>query len=409
MDRPSVSALANIAKQESQNLQFHLDKVVHLEFFADDATYHEAFKGHKFPNLEFLSLDANELNNDESLEPYLQPKLKSLRFYGGPISDAFLEKLENSCPRLEELLIDNPRDLISPEGFLRFLDGAKGLKHLTVMHGMERVMTDSVFIALATKPDLETLGLRKGITADLVSKAVDQQARSGAEGRLFPRLSKLTCVAQPDGFAALLPHLSQLNSLDVVIKHSSASLNEMEYLLREVGTYCPGLRDLALEYAAAENFNISPRPLIQLAQRLTQLEKLCICSENMEVEGFDTSHFASLVKALPRLETLRLSFKCRLTEAALVEAAKSCEALTTLELWGSYDLRNVGETEVFFPKLKALELGQLVPPSVLADTAAAEAANAARLLKRIAPSLEEFDVTFPDPFSKMVSREVDNV
>ncbi|OTA89373.1 hypothetical protein M434DRAFT_14587 [Hypoxylon sp. CO27-5] len=180
MDRPSISALANIAEQEPQNIQFYLDKIVHLQFFGDDAIYHELFRGLKFPNLEVLSLDANDLNNDESLEPYLQPKLKSFRFYGGPISDVFLEKLQDSCPQLEELLIDNPRDLISPDGFLRFLDDAKSLKHVMVVCGMERVIADSVFIALATRHDLETLELRKTVTADLISKAVDQQARSGA-------------------------------------------------------------------------------------------------------------------------------------------------------------------------------------------------------------------------------------
>ncbi|KAI0836226.1 hypothetical protein F5Y06DRAFT_112358 [Hypoxylon sp. FL0890] len=409
MDRPSVSALATIAEQEPQDLQSYLDKVVHLQFFADDAIYHEIFRGHTFPNLETISLDANELNNDESLEPYLRPKLKRFRFYGGPISDAFLEKLQNSCPHLEELLIDNPRDLISPEGFLRFLDGAKSLKYASVIYGMGRVITDSVFIALATKSDLETLELQKRITADLVSKAVNQQARSGAEGRLFPRLSKLACVAQSDGIAALLPHLSQLNSLDVVIERGDAPSNEVENLLQDISTYCPNLRAMALECMAAESVYISPQSLVQLAQKLNQLEKLCISGENMAVEEFDTSHFASMAKALPRLETLRLLFNCRLTEAALVEAAKSCEALTVLEIWGTYDLRNLGEIEVSFPRLKTLELGQLVPPPVPADAVATEAAGTAKLLKRIAPSLEQFNIASADPFGKMVSREVDDI
>ncbi|KAI0118023.1 hypothetical protein F4776DRAFT_262046 [Hypoxylon sp. NC0597] len=273
---------------------------------------------------------------------------------------------------------------------------------------MDRVITDSVFIALATRPDLETLELGKTITADLVSKAIDQQARNGADGRLFARLRKLACSIQSDGFTTLLPHLSQLNSLDVLIEPSDAPSNEMNHLLLEISTYCSNLMDLALENLALEGAYISPLSLVELAQKLSSLENLCISNEKMETEEFDTSHFASMVKALSHLKTLRLLFKCRLTEAALVDAAKSCETLARLEIWGSYNLRNLGNTEVSFPELKALELGHLVPPSVLTDAMATEAANAAGFLKRIAPSLEEFDVIFPNPFSEMVLREVDN-
>ncbi|KAI1411604.1 hypothetical protein F5Y13DRAFT_56390 [Hypoxylon sp. FL1857] len=407
MDRPSVSALADIAEKEPQNLQNYVDQIVHLQFLCDDAIYHKIFERLRFPDLEVLSLDANDLNNDKSLESYLQPKLKRFRFYGGPISDAFLEKLQNSCPHLEELLIDNPRDLISPEGLLRFLEGAKALKHVMVVYGMDKVITDSVFTTLATKPDLETLELQKTITTGLVSKALGQHTPSGAKGRLFPRLSKLACVAQSDGFTALLPHLSQLDSLDVRIEPGGDSSN-VSYLLLDVSMYCPNLRVTSLENLDPEGVHISPQSLVRLAERLNQLEKLCISNEKSKVEEFDVSHFASMVKALPRLRTLRLLFKCRLTEAALVEAANSCETLTELEIWGSYDLQNLAETEASFPKLKALELGYLVPPSVLTEVAT-EAAKTAQFLKRIAPGLEEFSVVSPNPFGQMVSREVDGI
>ncbi|OTA65761.1 hypothetical protein K449DRAFT_391722 [Hypoxylon sp. EC38] len=278
-----------------------------------------------------------------------------------------------------------------------------------VVCGMDRVITGSVFIALATRSDLETLELRKTITADLISKAIDQQARSGADGRLFARLRRLTCAAQCDGFIALLPHLSQLDSLEVLIERSGAPSNEMDYLLLGMNSHCFNLRHLALEHLVPEGGHISPQPLVDLTQKLNQLEKLCISIENTEVDEFDTSHFASMVKALPHLKTLRLLFKCRLTEAALVEAAKSCDSLTRLKIWGSYNLQNLGKAEVSFPRLKALELGYLVLPAVPTGAMATEAANAAGLLKRIAPSLEEFDVMFPNTFSKMVSREVDNI
>ncbi|OTA89374.1 hypothetical protein M434DRAFT_108745 [Hypoxylon sp. CO27-5] len=166
----------------------------------------------------------------------------------------------------------------------------------------------------------------------------------------------------------------------------------MDHLLLDISSYCCNLRPLSLENLAPEGAHISPQSLVGLAQKLNRLEE----------HAFPT-------KTRKSKNSLRLSFKCHLTEAALVEAAKSYKTLTGLEIWGSYNLQNLGKTEVSFSKLKTLELGHLVPPSVLTDTMAMEAADAAGLLKRVAPSLEEFDVMFPNTFSKMVSREVDNI
>ncbi|KAI1371606.1 hypothetical protein F4677DRAFT_304878 [Hypoxylon crocopeplum] len=400
-DSPSVSALAVIAEREPQSLQLHADKVIHLEFFAEDSVHHKLFRNLRFPNLESLELDASDDNDDAALEPYLQPQLNCLLFYGGPISDAFLEKLQSSCPQLEELLIDNPRDLISPEGFLRFLESAKALKQLTLLYGVDRVVTDSVFIALAIRPGLEVFRLQKLVTASLVSKAVEEQTRRGASERLFPQLLELTCVAELDGLAALLPHLSQLTYLDTGLRRGRT---ETHSSVPDISTHCPDLRVLLLEYAPTEDARIPPQTLVKLAEGLHELEQLGISGEKVEVEGFGLAQFASMVHALPCLKSLRLAFECQLTEAALVETSKSCgTTLTELEIGGSYDLRKL-EGLVLFPRLRSLGLGKLVSTATDMMVTKEEAVRTARLLKRIAPDLEDFNVISEDLFDDMVEK-----
>ncbi|KAI1101128.1 hypothetical protein F4804DRAFT_21741 [Jackrogersella minutella] len=409
-DRPSVSTLARIAAKDPENLQLHADKIVHLEFLAGESAHHILFREVKFPNLETLVLDASDLNDDESIEPYLQPSLTRLIFYGGPISDVSLEKLQNACPQLEELQIDNPRDLISPEGFLRFLDGAKSLKHLTVIYGMDRAITDSVFVALAVKPGIETLQFQLPITADLVSKAVDEQTRAGAQDQLFPQLRKVVCVGEPDGLLMLLPHFPQLTYLEASVMHSNDPSADVRDLLPDINANCLNLCTLKLEYLGEDSVHISSQTLVELAQGLGKLEELDISGDNIFTEGFDDSHFSRIVQVLPRLKVLQLSFTCDLTEASLVEAAKNCGmSLIDLEIGGSYDLQKLTKAGLRFPELQSLELGKLVPPSVPAGALATEAVGIARLLRDIAPNLEEFDVMSANSFSDMVENELDKM
>ena len=90
----SVPTLALLAEQDLQQLQHRAESLRSLEFAADDAMHHGAFRGIKFPVLERLVLDASDQNEEEFLMPYLQSALKEFLFYGGPISDRFLETLQ---------------------------------------------------------------------------------------------------------------------------------------------------------------------------------------------------------------------------------------------------------------------------------------------------------------------------
>jgi hypothetical protein len=93
-DSWSASTLALLAQRDPQQLQLHADNIRRLEFLGDDSKHHGLFKNVRFPTLECIVLDASDQNEEKLLEPYLQPALKEFSFFGGPISDAFLEKLQ---------------------------------------------------------------------------------------------------------------------------------------------------------------------------------------------------------------------------------------------------------------------------------------------------------------------------
>jgi hypothetical protein len=113
-DSWSASTLALLAQRDPQQLQLHADKIRRLEFLDDDCKHHGLFKNVRFPMLECIVLDASDQNEEKLLEPYLQPALKEFFFFGGPISDAFLEKLQVYTSDLSyfRLLIIENRSLV---------------------------------------------------------------------------------------------------------------------------------------------------------------------------------------------------------------------------------------------------------------------------------------------------------
>ena len=93
-DNLSVTALAAIAEQDPAQLQHHANKIRELDIAGDECIHQRLFKDVTFPVLERVAIDSWDGNEDRLLEPYLQSNLKSFRFFGGPITDGFLQKLQ---------------------------------------------------------------------------------------------------------------------------------------------------------------------------------------------------------------------------------------------------------------------------------------------------------------------------
>jgi hypothetical protein len=271
---------------------------------------------------------------------------------------------------------------------------------------MDRVVNDDIFVALATRPDLQSLEFQKAITAELVSLAKSRQYQNYGKRQLFPQLRKLVCTGEADGFFSLLPHLTQLTHLETTLLGSHVSSVEISGSLLDIATYCPNLKFLNLECTAAEDIYLSPNELVELVQRLQHLEDLHISGDRVSVPGLETVHITKIAEALPNVKRLTLAFQCTLTEAALVEIGRICgRTLTECMIWGSYNLSNLEESDISFPLLKELSLGKVVP-SGIPDDIATEAANNVRFLRRVVPNLETVHFEVEDSFSIEISSEI---
>ena len=202
------------------------------------------------------------------------------------------------------------------QGFLRFLDGTRSIKRLAIMYGMDKVVNDDVFVALATRPDLQSLEFQMAVTPELVSLAKSRRNRNCGGGQLFPQLRKLVWIGDIDGLVSFLPHLTQLTHLEATILGSHISSVETPGSLSDIATYCPKLQVLELRYTTAEDIDfelvklsttaedidISPDELVELAQRSQHLEHMEISGDHVRAPGLETVHIAKIVEALPTSE-----------------------------------------------------------------------------------------------------------
>jgi hypothetical protein len=122
---------------------------------------------------------------------------------------------------------------------------------------MDRAVNDDIFVALATRLDLQSLEFQKAITAELVSLAKSRQYQNYGKRQLFPQLRKLVCTGEADGFFSLLPHLTQLTHLETTLLGSHVSFVETSGSLLDIAADCPNLQFLNLEYTTAEDIYIS--------------------------------------------------------------------------------------------------------------------------------------------------------
>lgn len=94
-DTPPISALAAV-HERSDRLDFYAQKVKSLDFADNDCSYHRFFVNTSFPRLADISIDSSDDNCEDVLLQYLQPRLRRFHFFGGPISDAFLMRIQVS-------------------------------------------------------------------------------------------------------------------------------------------------------------------------------------------------------------------------------------------------------------------------------------------------------------------------
>ncbi|CUS08828.1 unnamed protein product [Tuber aestivum] len=328
-------------------------KIECLDLDPQDCEHHALFRDVPLPNLQSITIDSSEANSSgRVLEPYLQPRLRVFEFFGGVLDDEFLSDLAGKCPLLEEVLIDNPRDVVTPAGFLRFLEGAKRLKRVVLMYGMERLITKEVFCELSSRRSLEILGMGGVVSEDFV---VSARAHTGGED-LFPGLVGLTCTVSAAGMLLLSGDLRILARAEIIL------VDPAENFLERFSKTCPELEYLCVTYTSSpSHIEIPPGEILVVPRNLQRLTHLSVTGM-ITSPSLQDQHIATFVHEFPdTVKVLRLGFhETRLTEKSLVDLGQRLgSALVECELVGKFEIARLGDL-VLFPVLKELSLKDVV-------------------------------------------------
>ncbi|KAI1088045.1 hypothetical protein F5B19DRAFT_31126 [Rostrohypoxylon terebratum] len=401
--------LIMVVSKRPPNLQQYLDDINLLVLMPEDCEHHGALEGLKLGNLKSLTVARSIHNTDHNLLPYLQPQLESLFYYGGPITNLFFQRLQFCCPSLKELLISNPRYTeYTSEGLRRYVEGAKSLRTLQILCDLDRAVTCGIFCALAKTSALRILDFRIPLTTQLIQAAVIVRRHYADNSQLFSRLQRLVCITDYKALLRLLPHLHSLIDLEVSIS------GQVRDLFAEFCRLDLQLRFIQLEFLSKRLIQINPLTMHKFVKRRAwDVEKLSISGENLWGTGF-TTPVLDIMERATSLKILRLWMNNDLNEAALLTAA-TCGAqgrLTELDLGGFHDLALLMSQYnmkifKFGDQFKALNLGRIRWPSGGSSTMEAKAAQLARFLMTIAPTLVEFNIRDSwDTFSSIFKRAV---
>ncbi|RPA96076.1 hypothetical protein L873DRAFT_1791840 [Choiromyces venosus 120613-1] len=342
-----------------------------LDLASQECKHHALFRNIPLPKLESVTIDASEDNSSgRLLEPYLQPKLRVFEFFGGVLDDQFLRDLavsfcdtnfmreelttgQEKCPLLEEVLIDNPREVVTPGGFLRFLEGAKKLKRVVLMYGMERLITREVFCELSSRSCLEILGIGGVVSEDFVVAA---RVRTNGQD-LFPGLLGLTCTGSAAGTLLLSKDLKNLARAEIILVGSAVNF------LGRFSQACPELEYLCVTYTCTPtHIEIPPREILVIPRSLPKLTHLFLTGK-ITSPSLQDEHIIAFAKDFAQnVKVLRLGFReTRLTEKSLIHLGQRLgSTLVECELVGRFEIDGLGGGAVLFPVLKELALREAV-------------------------------------------------
>jgi hypothetical protein len=273
------------------------------------------------------------------------------------------------------------------------------------MFGMDNVVTDDIFINLATRPGLRTLGLQKRLTPQLISSAayneqgLRTQGQTQGQRQLFPDLHELTCTAEAEGILSLSSHLPQLAHLELTLVSNYAFTTPSDGLLPLLSNACPNLQFLDISYNATGTTDLHPTELLILAQKLQHLKHLHLHGDNILARELQDAHIVRMAQYLKEVEVLQLGFKCTLTDKALRGVGEYCgNTLVECELQATCNLSSLDREDALFPALRELIIGQVSHSSNSPD----QIINEAKMLQRCAPRLEFFQSIGEGSFGKAV-------
>ncbi|POR32481.1 Uncharacterized protein TPAR_07313 [Tolypocladium paradoxum] len=395
---PPLEALADVKEDRRQ---VYAAKIRALSFFGgDDNAYHARFQHLQFSSLRRVSLDV--YRRDEGggyhIRQYIQPSLEEFLLYGSDLDDELLHHVQNTCRRLQRILMDSPGQRVTASSFFNFISGCNSLKHMEFECGMDHLLTDELLLHLAHRASLSSLAIGKAC-----SKQVLEQISTHIS-EPFKELQTLHMPVPSSAVPLLVELVKHATSLDLAVRDADIPVTRIISAKAD-------LHALSLSFAVPTE--LSRNDILSL-QALSRLERLSIGPEDMYdaavvtafSSGFSDSDFDELCSKLPFLRRIEFKVQCNLSAAALESLSTHCPLLEECTMPQVVDLQALSldaRQAVMFPHLRLLELGGLQPPEVGDEQAPRHSPEeTASLIKRLFPKLEELCLISDDEYSNGV-------
>ena len=352
---PSISALIQI--EDAERLQYYANKVSYWKIarYEDGPDLHRKLQLLRFPRLRQISVHSSYFLDGKKLLGYLQPNLRRLQFLGYFISNYHLRCIRAHFPALQSLTLRTLRsdgDDSTAHELLQFLHDMPSLTNLRL--GLEKAISDEVYIHLASRLNLTALESGKILTLNLIEIMQEEVEQP------FSRLLYLECYSESKAFSQLSRHLLNLEYLHL---HLMDSARETIF---DVCSFT-SLLILELDYCRCPNFDTSIHfpadGFLALAKKCSHLQQFAVDRYPMSIENdgigdINDDALQEFVSLLPQLTHLRLMIDTNLAHRALRILGEGCTMLQECGLSGkSLQLGPLGSSgPVLFPKLEHLQL-----------------------------------------------------
>ncbi|KAI4728621.1 hypothetical protein E4T49_03644 [Aureobasidium sp. EXF-10728] len=345
-----------LAAVPTKRRQFYANKVCALYFRdVEQSKFHSQYKNLKFPRLKDIGLDAVHLRKNQKLHlaQYIGPRLESFSYEGGhPCEDA-LERLETECPRLDDLCLMEPLELVvNAEKFKKFLTNRTSLKNIELGIGWEYSLPTAVLAHVLTLDHLDRLVLVPF---------------------LRPRMAR-EVFAAPNQFKNLRILHIRLHSESVGMLAAAAAcvdtlfleVQDPEHDVLQALKPMKNVRHLEIEYHNLGGGIALSEDCIKSLGSLQELEIFLIRTwtkgrayfHNIKAPWLGDEQFSDMMSNLPKLKSLAFQVVCNITLRSITSLSKTHPELYCCDLYGIFDLDDWAGSggPPLFPDLRRLAM-----------------------------------------------------
>ncbi|KAH0165603.1 hypothetical protein KCU67_g4661, partial [Aureobasidium melanogenum] len=345
-----------LSKVSYKRRQSYANKISELYFRnVDEAKFHAQYKNLKFPRLKCIGLDMVRLRKNQKLHlnQYIGPRLESFSYWGGhPCEDA-LERLETECPRLHDLHLMEPLELVvDAEKLKKFLTNRTSLQNLEFGRGWEYSLPKEVLTHVLTLEHLERF--------DLVPFLRPHRAREVfSTPNEFKNIRILHIRLHSESIGLLAA--AAATSVDTLFLESQDSEHDVLQALEPMKK----LRHLEIEYHnLSRGIELSEEGIKSLGT-LPELEVLLIRTwtkgrayyHNIRAPWLGDEQFADFMSGLPKLQSLAFQVECNITLKSITSLSETHPEMYCCDLYGTFDLDDWAKSgSPIFPQLRRLAM-----------------------------------------------------